>query len=51
LIFMIGILTSFAVGFLVIKFLLRFLETHSLKIFAWYRLGLAALIAIILYSL
>jgi len=43
--FVIGILVSFIVGYFVIKYFLRFLEHHRLNVFAWYRIGLAVLIA------
>jgi undecaprenyl-diphosphatase len=36
-----GLLTSAIVGYLTIKYFLRFLAGHSLMPFAWYRLGLA----------
>jgi len=35
------------VGYLAIRFLIRYLERHSLNIFVWYRLALAA--AAVLY--
>jgi undecaprenyl-diphosphatase len=37
-----AILTSGVVGYLSVRFLLRFLATHRLDVFAWYRLALAA---------
>jgi len=37
-----GTLSSAVVGYLAIKFLIRYLERHSLNIFVWYRLALAA---------
>jgi undecaprenyl-diphosphatase len=40
--FAIGMLTSAVVGFLTIKFFLRYLAGHSLNVFAYYRLALAA---------
>jgi undecaprenyl-diphosphatase len=40
--FAIGIGVSGAVGYLTIKFFLRYLASHSLAVFAWYRLALAA---------
>jgi len=43
----IGFLTSTVVGYLAIKFLLNYLSRSSFKIFAWYRLALAALIVIV----
>lgn len=40
--FVLGTLCSAIVGYLAIRFLIRYLERHSLNIFVWYRLGLAA---------
>jgi undecaprenyl-diphosphatase len=42
--FPIGFLVSALAGFFCIKFLLRFLQKHSTKVFAWYRWALAALV-------
>ncbi len=36
-----GFIVSFAVGVLAIHYLLRFLRTHPLTLFIWYRLLLA----------
>lgn len=47
--FVAGVLTSFAVGYLAIKFLLRFVQTRSYKAFAIYRFIFGA--GVILYSL
>ncbi len=41
LLFAIGAVTSAIVGYLTIKFFLRFLVGHRLDVFAWYRLALA----------
>jgi hypothetical protein len=41
---------SGAVGYLAIKFLLRFLSNHALRIFAYCRFALAAVVAIVLLS-
>ena len=41
--FVIGIISSAAVGYLAMKYFVRFLAKHSLDVFAWYGLGLAAL--------
>ncbi len=48
--FIIGVLTSFIVGILVIKFLLKYLQKGDFKIFAIYRviIGLIVLLSIIL---
>ena len=43
-IFVVGIVTSAIVGYLSIRFLLRYLATHRLDVFAYYRLALAALV-------
>jgi len=40
----IGVLVSAASGYLAIKYLLKFLESSSYKVFFWYRLALATLI-------
>ncbi len=39
--FAVGMLTSAAVGFVTIKFFLKYLTSHSLSVFAYYRLALA----------
>jgi len=44
----IGIATSAVVGYVVVRFLMRFLGNHSLNVFAYYRLGVAALTAALL---
>lgn len=46
--FFIGFLVSGVLGFFVIKFLLGYLKNHSLRVFAWYRLGLAAVLLVLL---
>jgi undecaprenyl pyrophosphate phosphatase UppP len=35
-------LTSAVVGYLTVKYFIKFLVTHRLDVFAWYRVGLAA---------
>ena len=42
--FALGTLFSAVVGYLCIKFLLQYLNRHSLNLFVWYRLALAAVI-------
>jgi undecaprenyl-diphosphatase len=44
----IGLIVSFVTGFLVIKYLIKFLEKNSLKIFIYYRMALAVIIFLIL---
>jgi len=41
-----GTLSSALVGYLAIRFLIRYLERHSLNIFVWYRLALAAVVVV-----
>ena len=40
--FLIGMATSAIVGYLTVKYFIRFLVNHSLDVFAWYRVALAA---------
>jgi undecaprenyl-diphosphatase len=44
-----GTLSSAVVGYLAIRFLIRYLERHSMNIFVWYRLALAG--AVVLFGL
>jgi len=39
--FAVGLATSAVVGYLTVKYFLRFLVTHRLDVFAWYRVALA----------
>lgn len=48
IIFLVGFLSSAAVGYLVIKYFIKFLQTYSLKIFAYYRVILGVVILIFL---
>ncbi len=41
---MLGVITSAVAGWVVIRFLLNFLRTHGLGVFAWYRFALAAIV-------
>ena len=41
-----GTLGASVVGYLAIRFLIRYLERHSLNIFVWYRLALAAAVVL-----
>lgn len=42
--FLVGGITAFVVGYLAVRFFMRYLGAHSLAVFAWYRLGLAAVV-------
>jgi undecaprenyl-diphosphatase len=44
--FVVGIVTSAVVGYLAVKYLIRFLAKHSLDVFAWYRLVLAGSVVV-----
>jgi undecaprenyl-diphosphatase len=41
-VFVIGIVVSGLVGYATVKYFLRYLVSHSLSVFAWYRIALAA---------
>lgn len=43
-----GNVAALVSGLLAVGFLMRYLENHSLTLFGWYRIGLAAVIAVIL---
>lgn len=45
-----GIATSAVVGYLAVRFLMRFLGNHSLNVFAYYRFGLAIVTAVALLA-
>jgi len=45
--FVLGTLCSAIVGYLAIRFLIRYLERHSMNIFVWYRLVLAAAVVLL----
>lgn len=47
--FAVGILLSAIVGFLAIKYLLRYLQQHTLYIFVWYRLAMGAAVLAVYY--
>ncbi|MBL8310229.1 MAG: undecaprenyl-diphosphate phosphatase [Burkholderiales bacterium] len=42
--FAVGLVVSFIVALIVIRWLIRFVATHSLRVFAWYRIAFGALI-------
>jgi undecaprenyl-diphosphatase len=46
--FVVGFVTSAAVGYVTIRFLLNYLTNHSLRAFAFYRFGVAAVVAVLL---
>jgi undecaprenyl-diphosphatase len=48
LLFAAGCISSGIVGYLAIRFLLNYLVDHSLRVFAYYRFGLAAVVTALL---
>jgi undecaprenyl-diphosphatase len=48
LLFGVGFVSSAVVGYLAIRFFIRFVADHSLRAFAYYRFGLAAVVAVLL---
>jgi undecaprenyl-diphosphatase len=50
LMFLAGSASSGVVGYLTIRLLLRFLANHTLRIFAYYRFALVAVVAAVLLS-
>jgi len=43
---LLGFVVSAVISFIVVKWLLRYVQTHTFTAFGWYRIGLAVLIAI-----
>jgi undecaprenyl-diphosphatase len=48
--FLVGSVSSAVVGYPAIRFLLGFLANHTLRVFAYYRFALAAVVAVVLLS-
>jgi undecaprenyl-diphosphatase len=44
--FLIGVITSAVVGYAAVRYLIRYLSSHSLAVFAWYRLVLAGAVTV-----
>ncbi len=45
---LIGNVAAFIAGIIAVGFLMKYLSNHSLSIFGWYRIGLAAILAVVL---
>jgi undecaprenyl-diphosphatase len=43
---LLGFAVSAVVSFIAVKWLLRYVQTHTFTAFGWYRIGLAVVIAI-----
>jgi undecaprenyl-diphosphatase len=48
--FLVGIVMSAIVGYLAVRFFIQYLQRHTLDVFGWYRLALAASTAIWLFT-
>lgn len=48
---MIGFIGSFITAYIVVKWLIKYVESHNFKIFAWYRILLALLFLILAYNI
>jgi undecaprenyl-diphosphatase len=44
--FLVGVVSSAIVGYVAVKYFIRYLANHSLDVFAWYRLALAATVVV-----
>lgn len=49
-IFLTGVITSAVTGYITVKYLLRFLQNHSLRVFAYYRFFIAFVIIIAIWT-
>jgi undecaprenyl-diphosphatase len=47
---LLGFIVSAIVSFIAVKWLLRYVQTHTFTLFGWYRIGLAVLIGILLLA-
>lgn len=47
--FVVGILVSFVIGIICIKFLLKYLKNNDFKLFMWYRLILGIIVLLVLF--
>ena len=48
--FAIGVVSSAIVGYAAVKYFIQYLAKHSLDVFAWYRLALAAAVVVWIYA-
>jgi undecaprenyl-diphosphatase len=44
--FVIGVVSSAMIGYVAVRFCIRYFATHSLDVFAWYRLALASAVVV-----
>jgi undecaprenyl-diphosphatase len=47
---LLGSIVAAIVSFIAVKWLLRYIQTHTFTLFGWYRIALAAFIAILLLT-
>jgi undecaprenyl-diphosphatase len=45
---LLGFIVAAAVSFIAVKWLLRYVQTHTFVLFGWYRIALAIIIALLL---
>ena len=45
-----GFVVAAVVSFIAVKWLLRYIQTHTFVLFGWYRIGLATLIGVLLLA-
>jgi undecaprenyl-diphosphatase len=48
---LLGFVVAAATSFIAVKWLLRYVQTHTFVLFGWYRIGLALVIGVVLLSL
>jgi undecaprenyl-diphosphatase len=46
----VGFIVAAVVSFIAVKWLLRYIQTHTFIVFGWYRIALAVLIALLLWT-
>ena len=46
---LLGAIVAAAVSFVAVKWLLRYVQTHTFTAFGWYRVGLATVLVILLW--
>jgi undecaprenyl-diphosphatase len=46
----IGLLVAFVFAVVAMRWMVGYLERHSLAVFGWYRLGIAAVVAVLLLT-
>lgn len=47
---LIGFFVSFVTAYIVVKWLIKFVQTHDFKVFGWYRIAVAIIFAMIMFA-